>query len=165
MYPLLYAALPPTAFPFQSSIMLLHILICLNKIYVFSYASLQATSQSWEKNKKAENNQHLMALVVGPRSLEMLPRPILPNKIWCKSTCNSPKRSERVWDHGINKVNDFPTRAALDGLLTWPLGATRVVDSSRWELAGSAQAPRAHWSSNRMVPHASMRTRPLQRVV
>ena len=32
--------------------------------------------------------------------------------------------------YGINGVNEFPVRATLGGLLTWPLGAARVADSS-----------------------------------
>ena len=32
--------------------------------------------------------------------------------------------------NGINGVNEFPARATLGGLLTWPWGAARVVASS-----------------------------------
>ena len=38
-------------------------------------------------------------------------------------------------EHGINALNASPARATIDGLLTWPLGATRVVASS-WARAG-----------------------------
>ena len=37
--------------------------------------------------------------------------------------------------NGINGVNQFPTRATLGGLLTWPLGAAQVAASS-WARAG-----------------------------
>ena len=60
--------------------------------------------------------------------------------------------------YGMNGANEFPARATLGGLLTWPMGPAHVAASFWGELAGGACALGAHLSSDGMVPCASTRT-------
>ena len=54
--------------------------------------------------------------------------------------------------HGINGVNEFPASATLGGLLTWPLGAVRVVSCS-WVRAGWRRVgPRGYFEFERDGP-------------
>ena len=71
----------------------------------------------------------------------------------------------RLTGNGINGVNEFPARANLGGLLTWPWALRELLPVPGRELAGGAWAPGAHSSSNGMVPHASTRIELLGRAV
>ena len=55
------------------------------------------------------------------------------SRLPCKTACASQLlrcESSSFTIYGINGVNEFPARAILGGLLTWPWGAARVAASS-----------------------------------